>query len=621
MGKPQAPDEGKEWISNDLRTKIFLAVVLALATAVLYGPSLRNGFVNFDDPPFVLKNAHVQGGLSAAGIAWALTASYEANWYPVTWISHMADVQFYGNNPAGHHCTSLLLHAINVAVLFLLLERATRKLWRSAIVAALFAALPLNVESVAWIAERKTLLCTLFLLLTILAYAWYTQKPSVPRYAAVSALFALGLAAKPMIITLPFALLLLDYWPLERLPVPGNTGTEQFLPKFVSLFAEKVPLLALSAASSWITVYAARVGHAFGSAAALPLIWRLKNAVNSCVMYLFKGVWPTKLAVLYPHTENSLPWWTVTIALLFLLGITALAWRLREKRYLLSGWLWYLAMLLPVLGILQAGRQGMADRYAYISFLGLFVALVWLAGDWVATARIPIQIPVAASALVLLAYALVTHHQLAYWKNSFTLFSHTLEVTQNNGLAEQNLGEALAQMGQPQAAMPHFEAAIRLIPQLAVAHYNLGTMLQLQKRLNEAAHEYGLALQYGLDNDEAAQAHNNMGILLIDAGQPELATKELNQAIALNPREQNSYIGRGMIEYQGGDWKSATADFYSAARLAPSPVACFWLGRALESAGQIAQAKQAYAESLRLMPGLADARARLDALNALGPIK
>jgi len=246
------------------------------------------------------------------------------------------------------------------------------------------------------------------------------------------------------------------------------------------------------------------------------------------------------------------------------------------------------------------------------------VGLVWLLGDWLETAKIPQFVSATLCAIVLLVYAGVTHHQLSYWKNSYALFGHTLEVTKNNGLAEQNFGEALVEMGQPAEAMPHFEAAIRLIPQLAAAHYNLGTMLQLQNRLNDAAHEYQLALQYGLDPDDAAQAHNNLGILLMGAGQPEAAIKELNQAIALNPQEQNSYIGRGMIEYRAGSLNAAASDFYTAARIAPSPVACFWLGKTLEDAGQPAQAKQAYSEALRLAPGMNDARVRLDVLSGAG---
>src|SRR5262249_10113436 len=344
--------------------------------------------------------------------------------------------------------------------------------------------------------------------------------------------------------------------------------------------------------NAWVTLYTAIKGGAFGSATALPITWRIKNALYSCLAYLGKGVWPAKLAVSYPHTENSLSWWIVAGCGLFLLAITALVWWNREKRYLLVGWLWFLGMLVPVIGILQAGRHGMADRYAYISFLGLFVAVVWFAADWLEKAKVPQFVPAGISAIFLLGYLGVTHRQISYWKNSYTLFAHTLEVTKNNGIAEQNFGEALMEMGRPEEALPHFEAAVRLLPQLAAAHYNLGTALHLQNRLSEAAHEYGLALHYGLEPREAAQAHNNRGILLISAGKPDEAMKELNQAIALDPQEQNSYIGRGKIEYRAGNWNAAASDFYTASRIAPSPVACFWLGQALENAGQPAQAKQ-----------------------------
>jgi tetratricopeptide (TPR) repeat protein len=602
---------------SDWKTRLLLTMALALGTTLLYAPAIRNDFVNFDDQPFVLKNLHVQQGLTISSMKWAFREAYEATWNPLTWISHMADVQFYGNNPAGHHFTSILLHSLNVAVLFLLLEMATGYLMRSAAVAALFAALPLNVESVAWIAERKTVLCTAFMLLTILAYGWFAKKPSLFRYACTAVLFALGLMAKPMLTPLPLGLLLLDYWPLERMPVPGKGNISEFLRNFSRLFAEKIPLLALSVASAWMTIHADRAGGAFAAASALPLKWRLNNAVYSCVAYIGKGVWPADLAVLYPHPEGSLRWWVVAGSIGTLLIVTVLAWRYREKKYLAAGWLWYLGMLFPVLGIIQSGRQGMADRYAYISFLGLFVAVVWLISDWADASKIKKAIPAAACSAVLVAYAAVTYHQIVYWKNSYTLFGHTLEVTKNNGLAEQNFGEALVEMRRPADATPHFEAAIRLIPTLAVAHYNLGLMRQMQNRLLESVSEYELALQYGLDPGDAAQAHNNLGMLFLQSGQTDSALKELNQAIALNPREQNSYIGRGLIEYRAGNFGAAAADFYAATRIAPSPIACFWLGRALEDSGEIERAKLAYQYALRLAPGLSDAKARLEALNGL----
>ncbi len=596
------------------KTTILLALLLALGTFALYVPSLHNGFVNYDDPDYVTANAHIRQGLSRSNIAWAFTATDEANWHPLTWISHMADVQFFGLNPTGHHLTSVLLHAINVVLLFLLLGRATGHTLRSAIVAALFAVHPLNVESVAWVAERKTLLCMLFLLLTLWAYGWYARKPGVPRYLSVVVLFALGLMAKPMVITLPFVLLLLDYWPLQRLGRLNADGTPASGPTFFRLFAEKIPLFAMSVASALITVYAQHSGGALGITAALPISLRIKNAIYSYLAYIFKGVWPSHLAVFYPHPENSLALWKVLATVILLLAITALVWRFRRKRYLLVGWLWYLGMMIPVIGIVQVGRQAMADRYAYIPFIGLFVMVVWLAAELFARIRLSFSTKVVITLAVLSGYAFVSYIQIGYWRDSVTLFTHALQVTSNNGIAEDNLGAALMDAGHPELALPHFEAAVRLVPQLATGHYNLATVLHEQNQIEAAMREYQLALTYASDPTEAARAHNNLGVLLMQRNQPTAAIAEFNAAIQANPNEQNSYLGRGSLEYQEHSLDAALADFSRAAQIAPSPVAYFWMGRTFEDKGDLRSAVLAYEAALQMAPGMNEARTRLDGL-------
>ena len=600
------------------RILIFLlAVLLAVGTAVLYAPSLHNGFVNFDDPYYVTRNAHVLQGVTWRNLVWAFGTNDNpsANWHPLTSISHMLDVQWYGTNPAGHHFTNIFLHTLDVVLLFLVLQSITGLAFRSASVAALFALHPLNVESVAWIAERKAVLCVMFLLLALWAYGWYTRKPGLVRYLCVVLFFALGLMSKIMVIALPFGLLLLDYWPLRRLPNPGEPGeVRPFLSAFRTLVIEKIPLLLLAAAGGWMTLYVHRKEGAL--TAAMPLSWRLRNVIYSYLKYIGKAIWPSRLAVFYPHPENSLAWWKVIAAAVVLVGISAIVWRFRAKHYLLFGWLWYLGTMFPMIGLVQSGRQGMADRYMHIPMHGIIIALVWLLADWATRLKLN-QGFVAASFFILVSpYVYLTHKQIGYWHDSYTLFTHTLEVTKNNGIAENNLGVALQEMQKPQLAAQHFEAAARLIPELAQAHYNLAVLLQRQNRPEEAAQEYHRAIAVSSDPLETAQAHNNLGILYMDVKNNAAAMTELNMAIALNPDEQNSYIGRGIIELQSWNYDAAIADFSRAAAIAPSPQACFWLGRAFEGKGAFARAANAYAAALQLAPGMADARARLEALQS-----
>ncbi len=580
----------------------YIALLLFLGTLSLYYPTLQDGFVNYDDPAYVTSNPHVQRGLTKQSVMWAFTSTAEANWHPLTWLSHMLDVQLFGLRPAGHHAQGVLWHAVNVVLLFLLLAKATGFMGRSAVVAGLFAVHPLNVESVAWVSERKTVLCTFFLLLALAAYGWYVKQPRASRYLLVALLFALGLMAKPMVITLPFLLLLVDFWPLQRFP---QTPVSR-------LVLEKIPLLALSAASANITLYAQRAGGAVGSTQLLPLSMRVENAIYSYFIYVDKALWPSQLAALYPHPEGSLALWKVLGAAAVLITITAIFWRFRERRFLLAGWLWFLITLGPVIGIVQAGRQAWADRYAYFPLWGLFVIGVWLLSE--AATRIKLSGPAQAAlaSAVLLAYSVAAHRQIQYWHDSYSLFTHAIQVTGANPIAEGNLGSALMDVQRPELALPHLERAIQLMPTFAAAHYNLGTLLQRQNELNQALQEYQLALRYASDEREAAQTHNNLGVLLNQLGHRDDALREFTAALALNPYEQNSLIGRGLIERDQGKLDAALQDFSRAAQIAPSALALYWEGRVLEDTGRLSAAAETYRSALKLAPNFGDTQARLE---------
>jgi Tfp pilus assembly protein PilF len=612
IGEPSPAEIGTR-PSSSLASPAILSLALFAATLAFYMPALNNTFVNYDDPAYVTANAHVLRGLSWNNLAWAFTSTAEANWHPLTWISHMLDVEMFGTNPRGHHFVNVLFHALNVVLLFFILRKATPCLWRSFVVAALFAVHPLNVECVAWVAERKSLLSMLFLLLALAAYGWYSNRRSYLRYVVVVLLFMAGLAAKPMVITLPVLLLLWDYWPLARIshqPEESRGGLG-----LIWLVAEKIPLFALSAASAWITLYSQRVGGALGSSELLPLGLRVKNAVYSYVSYIEKGIWPSHLAVFYPHPEGSLQTWRVLLAALLIVGASALAWLYRDKRpYLFTGWFWYLIAMVPMIGVVQVGRQAMADRYAYLPFVGLFIVAVWSGADLLERLKLSTFARGAISAAPLIVYGSLAFLQISYWHDSYTLFSHTLAVTSRNGIAEDNLGSALVQLGRPDLALPHFEAAAKFIPQLSTAHYNLGVLQQQQGHTEQARNEYELTLKYSTDATEIAQAHSNLGFLLMGMNDLKASQAEFTAALQVYPDKQNSLLGRGMVEYREGNLDGAVRDLTHAAQIGPSAAADFWLGRALEDKGQPQAASLAYQAALQLAPNMTEAQQRLDAL-------
>jgi tetratricopeptide (TPR) repeat protein len=599
----------------------WIAAALIVLTSIAYWPTFSNGFVNYDDDGYVTQNHFVQKGLTLPGIVWAWRATVMANWHPLTWISHMADVQMFRMNPAGHHASSLLLHALNVALLFFLLYKATGFLWRSAMVAAAFAVHPLNVECVAWVSERKSLLCTTLLFLALFAYGWYCRKPGVARYLLVALLFALGLAAKPMVITLPFALLLLDYWPLERLPIPETAEARvMFWARFRRLALEKLPLLVLSAASAYITVIAQARTNTIAANMYLSLPVRLKNGLWSYLMYLVKAVWPFHLAIFYPHPENTLALWKPLLAFLLLLSFTAYCFLHLRQRYLLAGWLWYLGCLVPVIGVIQVGRQAMADRYAYTPLLGILVIVVWSVADHYAETVRRGEVLGLVSALALILLAALAWRQTGYWKDSFSLFQHALEVTPANFIAENNLGQAYVEMGRPDLAYDHFVRATEEKPHFGLAHYNLGVVLAGQNRNDEARKEFQMAIQYGQERPEVAQAYHNLGVVLLADRQWSEARALFSEAIRLTPEKRSSYLARGLTEFRLADYRAAESDFAAGASLSPDPNALFWLGRAQEKLGDLAGATDAYRKALSLQPGMPKAKERLDAIVSGRPL-
>jgi tetratricopeptide (TPR) repeat protein len=609
------PSQNKAW--TERAATPLLAILLAVATIALYAASLNNGFISYDDPAYVTNNRIVMQGLTRSGAIWAFTTSAEANWHPITWLSHMLDVQLFGMHPAGHHLMNVLLHAVNVVLLFLLLNAATKMRWRSALVAALFAVHPLNVETVAWIAERKSLISTAFFFLALGAYDWYVRRPNVGRYLAVALFFALGLMAKPMVITLPFVLLLLDYWPLERFSFDSDSSGSTGLGFRWRLVLEKVPLLLLSLASAAVTIYAQRSAGAIGSVAILPIDVRIKNAIASYLDYISKAAWPAKLAVFYPHPENALPLGKVLLSAIFLVIVSLLAWRARkQQRYFLTGWLWYLGTLVPVIGIIQAGRQAMADRYAYIPLIGIFVLVVWCVADWLPKREPWRAFEASLASVVLILFAVCSYRQIGFWHDSYSLFSHALSVTPDNVIAEDNLGTAYAERGFQQEAMQHYAAATRLTPGLTAPHYNLATMLLRANRLDDAQREYEIVVRNSKDDAQLAQTYNNLGILFTEKNQIAEALRAFDMAIQLNSGEVNSYIGRGTIEYQAAKFDAALADFSQAAQIGNSPLAYFWIGKTLEQKGDTRAAIAAYKATVSIAPAFSAAADRLQFLTS-----
>jgi cytochrome c-type biogenesis protein CcmH/NrfG len=509
-----------------------ICLSLVVLVGLVFGQTLWHDFINYDDPRYVYENTAITSGLSISGIAWAFTHIHSMNWHPLTTISHMLDCQLYGLNAGWHHFTNVLLHTIAAVLLFLALQQMTGAVWRSAFVAAVFAIHPLRVESVAWIAERKDVLSGVCFMLTLLAYIYYTRAPSLGRYLTLTLVFVLGLMSKPMLVTLPLVLLILDYWPLRRLGGSASDIAHQSLMRVL----EKIPLIAFSAASSFVTLLAQK--GAVGWTEQLPVAVRINNAAVSYVMYVWQMLWPVRLAVFYPHPEHRLSLATIIFCLLLLISITAVAIALRKQRpYLITGWLWYLGMLVPVIGLVQVGWQGRADRYTYLPQIGLYIAITWAVADLTGLWRRQRAILSAAAILVIGAFTSCAWVQTSYWRDSETLFRHALAVTQNNDVAQNNLGIVFLRQGKVDEAISLLQAAVDIRPDNSPAHENLAKALLQKGQVADALIHYRKLLQLQPDNIEV---HNIVGTVLTQQNRVAEGVEEWEKVLAIQPENGNA---------------------------------------------------------------------------------
>jgi tetratricopeptide (TPR) repeat protein len=600
-------------VGSENRWFVFAVFILLAAIVwMVFGQTLHHEFVNYDDDVYVYRNPIVSQGLTLKGIAWAFGYGHMENWIPLTMISHMLDCQFHGLSPGGQHLTNVLLQAATAILLFLVLRQMTGALWRSAFVAAVFAIHPLRVESVAWVAERKDVLSGVFFMLTIGAYVCYTRRPSPVRYAMVAFLFVLGLMSKPMLVSLPLVLLLLDYWPLNRAVLtPPALGV---MPK--RLLLEKLPLFGLTAACCVVTLL--NQTKAASTLKDIPLSLRLGNALVSCVIYLRQMFWPSHLAVLYPFPEHGIPVLEVILASVLLLSISACVFALRKTRpYLLVGWLWYLLMMVPVIGIVQVGSQAYADRYTYLPQIGLYVALVWAAADFSAGWRYRRPVWIGSSAVIMTALTICARAQVSYWQNSETLWNHTIACTPPNFIAQGNLAAALRDQGRVDEAIDHFQKAVQINPADAEAHYNLGTMLHQKGDIDQVIAQFEQALQL---NPDYAEAHDNLGNAFFEKGRIDDAIAQYQQGLQIKPDNANVHNNLGSALLQKGRLDDAIVQYGQAVQIKPDFAdAQYNLGNALLKKGDISGAIPHFQQSAQLNPDNINAQGILAWLLATAP--
>jgi tetratricopeptide (TPR) repeat protein len=580
--------------------KYFIILLLIVFCFIAFGRIAGNDFINFDDEIYITKNQHVQAGINSQTVKWAFTSVVSSNWHPLTLLSHALDWQLFGANAFGHHLINLLLHIGSVLILFIFLNKSTKAMWPSALVAALFALHPLRVESVAWAAERKDVLSIFFGLASVYAYACYVESSKLSRHFISFMFFALSLMAKPMLVTLPFVLLLLDYWPLERrqkvsalanatVPVnvsgsgkkkskhrKGDSSAEKMITVPVSttkdskhlmgrLLWEKIPFLLLAVASSIVTIWAQDKGGAIASLQKVQFIERLANAPIAYIAYLGKIIWPVDLAVFYPY-EYSAPGWQIIVCIFMLAAISAVAiFYIKKAAFLFVGWFWYLGTLVPVIGFIQVGRQAMADRYTYFPSIGIAIILVWGIFNLCSEEKLRKLIAIPA-AIILAALTFLTWQQCGYWKNSTTLFSHTLQVTKNNYLAHNNLGVALVEAGKTQEAISHYRAALQIKPSDDNTHYNLANALKKQGATDEAIVHYREAVKW---NPNYSKAHNNLGVYLDAQGLSDEAILHYRRALQIEPTNPGFHFNLGMALGRKGDLKEAIECFRTAIYLKP----------------------------------------------------
>lgn len=605
---------------------MIFCLLLAAATALIYFPALHNGFVNYDDPRYIVDNSHIHSGLTWQSIRWAATAYYESNWHPLTWISHALDISVFHLNPAGHHAINILLHTLNALLLFLVLQDATKRDWESFFAAALFAMHPASVESVAWASERKNVLSMLFLLLALYAYGKYAQRPSLARYFVVAILYALGLAAKPQIITFPFLLLLWDFWPLQRWNSPAGSsesGDSLSTPGVGRLCIEKLPLLLLSAGSAVITMQAQLRGGAVQMAnaagrtvAAYAFSVRLENAVVAYVRYIGMMLWPTGLAPIYPHPGNEIRGVNVALSAVLLAAITALACFAWRHRYLPAGWFWFLGSLVPMIGIVQVGSQAMADRYAYLPYIGLFCIVVWGISDLVGEKLQTKKIVSVAAAMVIVVFGVLARRQVGYWRTSEMLWNHTLQVTERNFVAHDSLADVLLQQSRFPEACAHFQTSVTIFPDDMPAQEGLAVCAQARGDSKEAVARYENVTRLAAEPNIRSIAFANLGSIYRALHDYPRAKENYESALQLNPDLPIALVGTGLLAQKGWDYSRAAAQYAHAMRVEPTSVGYLLLAKALQQGGRAAEAGQALEQAQRLSRSLQNDQKIADGLLA-----
>ena len=566
-GKNQDRDRKKE-----LRKEVYICVFIVLATISVYGKIYTHDFIGYDDDKYVTQNYYVGQGLSKESVIWAFSSTHASNWHPITWLSHMLDVKLFGLNPGAHHLTNLFFHLCNSLLLFIVFRNMTACVWRSGVVAIMFSIHPLHVESVAWVAERKDVISTFFWVLTLWCYARYTQKPRMTRYLSVVGFFILGLMSKPMVVTLPFVLLLLDYWPLKRIQAGktyGHADKHNAGLPLRRLVYEKIPLLVLAGISCTITLLVQMKGEAVGLLDVHPPVMRLANAAISYVKYIEKLIWPHDLAILYPYPAG-IPAWQVFGACALLGAITFLTIRYRKKLpWLFAGWFWYAGTLVPVIGLVQVGIQARADRYTYIPLIGLFIILSWgmteLFRNW-RYRKIALAVIATMAFFVQISSA---RAQVSYWKNSMSLFEHALKVTDANYVIHNNIGFELFLQGQKNKALRHYKEALRINPDFEMAHINLGSALFSQGKKAESFAYYQNVLK---DKPNFAGVHYNFGVLLLRTGSIDKAIIHFQAALRIKPNYAEVYNGLGAAMISQGKIEEALANFRQAIRIKPDLV-------------------------------------------------
>jgi Tfp pilus assembly protein PilF len=606
------PDSAGVFSSPQKRT-VVLCLVLVAATLAVYNPVNRNAFVNFDDDHYITGNPHVLAGLHWSTVQWAFTNYYEANWHPLTWMSHAVDAELFGLNPVGHHYMNVVLHALNAVLLFLLLQSATGFTWRSLMVAALFALHPVNVESVAWASERKNVLSMMFLLLAFQAYGWYVRRPGAGRYALVAGLFACGLMSKPQVITFPFLLLLWDYWPLGRY-VDSPTAQPS---RVRALLLEKLPLFLMSLASAVVTMQAQKAGGAIHSPVLYPFSLRLQNALVSYSRYIGKAFWPTRLSPLYPHPLDLLKFWQVIASVILLLLVTMLVARNRRRGYPITGWFWFLGALVPMIGLVQVGEQAMADRYAYLPFVGLFVMVCWGVGERAETMKIPTAWLAVPALTVIVVLGALTYRQIGYWRNSETLWSYALRVTSVRSYkAHFNLAVTYDAEGRYDEAVRQFREAIDPRDDDPRIHLGLGVYDQRRGHAQEAIEEFQSVLRLTSDVAVRADAFSGLGSAYQQLHDSARAKESFASALRIDPNKAPALVGMGLLSQKSGDLEQAIAQYSHAMSVEPTAVGYVLLARALEQAGHPTEAKTALAQASQFTADLSQAQETADVLLA-----